>query len=406
MKKRYLVSIALLLALIALVLMPACTKSTTPTGQKSIKVGMIGWLGWPLGLDMVHGVEIMSDADNKAGGLNIGGEKYKVELVYYDSKADQSTAVAAANKLIFEDKVQYILGDSQFVDAWFPIADKNKVISIFQAVTQEAESTQYHYAFDGPYMNAQNCVLPGWFAKTYPQDKDIAVALPDTQMGHAQAPTVEAAFKIFGFTVTTIYYPPDQQDQSALGTKVKTLNPGAFTALAGGPIGDGLCFKAAYQAGYRGQFFASNAAPLLSLEQVIPIEALEGFINMAWPVEFDDPPTEQAKVFKAAYIAKYGKWDGPDIIDTANYALLRTALQKAGSTDVDKVAAAISNGLEYEGPTGKGKMIDRPDLGQTRTVDSICSYYFKKIENGKPVNIYNVSLDEALGYFRQAFPTK
>jgi branched-chain amino acid transport system substrate-binding protein len=413
MKKGYLLGVVLLILVIAL-LVPACSSSTPATStaptsavsQQTIKVGLIGFLGWPLGLDMMHGVEIMVAADNAAGGLSIGGKKYQVQLVEYDSKADQSTTVAAANKLIFEDKVSFILSDSQFIDAWLPIADSNKVIGIGQMVSQDGVGTKYKYVFDGPYMNAQNCVLPGWYATNNPTKKNILVALPDTQMGHAQAPSVESSFQAFGINATSIFYPQNQQDQSALGTKVKTTNPDAFTALAGGPVGDGLCYKAAYQAGYRGTFFASNAAPLLSLSQVIPVEALEGFINMAWPVEFDTPPTQMSKDFKAAYIAKYGKWDGPDIMDTANYALLRTALQAAGSLDVDKVAGVISNGLKYEGPTGVGQMISRPDLGQTRTTDSISSYYFKVIKGGQASQLTQVSLEDALKYFRLAWPTK
>ena len=200
-----------------------------------------------------------------------------------------------------------------------------------------------------------------------------------------------------------MFYPETQQDQSALGTKIKTMNPDGFMAIAGGPIMDGLCYKAAYQAGYRGQFFANHSAPFQALAQVIPAEALEGFINMAWAVEFDNPPTEKARIFKEAWIKKYGKWDAPDIHNAANYACIRAALEKAGSLDVDKVADAISSGLEYEGPTAKFKMIDRPDLGNKRTVDSIASYYFKEVKGGKPVQIYHVSFDEALGYFRQVF---
>ena len=78
-------------------------------------------------------------------------------------------------------------------------------------------------------------------------------------------------------------------------------------------------------------------------------------------------------------------------------------MKKAGSTDVDKVADVISHGLEYEGPTTKYKMIDRPDIGNKRTVDAIAAYYFKRIEGGKPVLIHEVTFDEALGYFRKAF---
>lgn len=404
MKKKYWICPVLCIVLFGLILIPAYTPSfAAQPKQKTVTIGLIGFLGWPMGLDMMRGVELMADMDNKKGGLNIGGEKYQVKLIQYDSKNDQATTVAAANRLIFRDKVKFIIADSRFVDAWPPIADKNKVIAVVQAVSQEAESPKYKYVFDGAAMNAQNCVLTGWFAKTYPDKKHIAIALPDTQMGHAQFPTTQASLEAFGMEATGVFYPESQQDQSALGTKIKIMNPDGFMAIAGGPVNDGLCYKAAYQAGYRGQFFANHAAPFQALAQVIPAEALEGFINMAWAVEFDNPPTEQARAFKKAWIEKYGKWDAPDIHNTANYACIRAALEKAGSLDVDKVADAISSGLKFEGPTAKFEMIDRPDLGNNRTVDSIASYYFKEVKGGKPVEIYNVSFDEALTYFREAF---
>jgi ABC-type branched-subunit amino acid transport system substrate-binding protein len=270
-------------------------------------------------------------------------------------------------------------------------------------VSQEAFNPKYTYAFGGAAMNAQNCVLPGWFAKEYPDKKHVAIALPDTQMGHAQLPSTVASLEAFGIKATGVFYPQNQQDQSALGTRIKTMNPDGFMAIAGGPIMDGLCYRAAYQAGYRGQLFASHSAPAQSLAKVIPAEILEGFINMAWAVEFDNPLTDQAKAVKEAWIEKHGKWDDPDFLNTANYACIRAAVKKAGSIDVDKVADVISHGLEYEGPTTKYRMIDRPDLGNKRTVDAIAGYYFKRIEGGKPVKIHEVTFDEALGYFRKAF---
>ena len=43
---------------------------------------------------------------------------------------------------------------------------------------------------------------------------------------------------------------------------------------------------------------------------------------------------------------------GPEIMHSANYCCLIAALEQAGSLDPDKVAAVISNGMKFEGPTG------------------------------------------------------
>ena len=87
-----------------------------------------------------------------------------------------------------------------------------------------------------------------------------------------------------------------------------------------------------------------------------------------------------AKNFKTSWIAKYGKWEDPEVQYTSLYSCLRAALQQAGSLDTDKVADVIGNGLKYEGPTGAAQMISRPDMGNNRTVDSVTTLYFKQIK--------------------------
>jgi len=354
---------------------------------------------------MMHCDEVLADQINKAGGLNVGGTSYQIQLIEYDSQASQSSAVSAANRLIFQDKVSYICGDNQFVDAWFPIADANKVLALVQANSQEAENPKYNYVFNGSYLNAQNCVLPGWFAQKYPTKKTVALALPDTQLGHSQGPVVDSIFKPFGLTLSIFYYPANQQDQSALGTKVKTMNPDVFIAIAGGPVADGLCYKAVYQAGYRGTFMGSAPAPYGSLTQVIPAEALEGFINYAYPCYFDPGLTPAAQTFRTAYIAKYGKWDNPDPSESTLFSLLTTAMQTGNTIDATKLATTIGSGLKWEsGPCGPSQMINRPDLGNTRTVDSMPAYYIQQVQSGKMVKIDQVSIDDGIKYFRAAFP--
>jgi len=47
---------------------------------------------------------------NEKGGMPIKGKNYKVEIVYYDDESDPNTATRLTEKLIVEDKVDFLLG--------------------------------------------------------------------------------------------------------------------------------------------------------------------------------------------------------------------------------------------------------------------------------------------------------
>jgi hypothetical protein len=49
------------------------------------------------------------DKVNAAGGINVGGKKMKVELVKYDYQSDGQRAAQLAEKLITDDKVDFLL---------------------------------------------------------------------------------------------------------------------------------------------------------------------------------------------------------------------------------------------------------------------------------------------------------
>jgi len=380
--------------------------AATAAAEKTIKIGEVAWSGWPNGLDMVHGIQVMADMDNANGGIEIGGEKYKVEIVQYDSNNSQATEVAAVNRLVFEDKVNYVFCDGMNIGAWLAVTDANKVMEFGGSMDFRFNmDPKWSYSYAGMFGNPQQPIITGWIAAHYPNlTKNMVVAYPDNQWGHSAQEQTAGMWKIFGVQPADMFYPSSASDLSSLGTKVVSLNPASFSAVGGGPITDALALKAVYQAGYRGQLFANSTAPALTLANLLPAEALEGFINAAWPVEFDPPLSQIGIDFKKAWIAKYGKWEGPEVQAVGYYSCLKTAMQKAGSTDVDKVKAVLDNGMEYEAPTGMGKMISRPDLGNNRTVDSICAYCMKEIKSGKPTLLSTISIDEGTTYFHQAYP--
>ena len=53
-------------------------------------------------------MQIIVDYYNEKGGITVGGQKYKLELVIYDDKAMGSEGVWVLESLINEHKVPYI----------------------------------------------------------------------------------------------------------------------------------------------------------------------------------------------------------------------------------------------------------------------------------------------------------
>jgi branched-chain amino acid transport system substrate-binding protein len=386
----------LIITLIVLPVLSACNSSSTNTSAKTLKLGAVVWLGWPLGLDMKRGVEVMIDMENKAGGIDIGGEKYKIELISYDSNNDQTTTQSFINKLIYEDKVNFIITDSMYIGSVVQETEKNKVICVAGTPVPAIFDKNYQYSFEAGFMTFATPEVAGWLAKNM-NFKTVECAFPDDQGGHAYGGGVVATLESYGIKVTSIFYPPTSTDLSAVGTKVKTDNPDGFIA-AGSSGSDALVYQAVVKAGYKGQLFSTTTITLETLKTTVPIASLEGFVGGAWPVEFDPASTQMAKDFKAAYIAKFNKWDGPEIQLTGAWSALKTALEQAGTTDTTKIAQVLANGLKYEGPTGKAQMVPRNDLGITKTVDSVSEFCIKKVVNGKPVLLHTITVDEGIGY--------
>src|SRR5262249_31833821 len=102
------------LAMVAL----AAAASTATQGAAQDKTLTIGVLG-PLsggaasyGVELVRGAEMKADEINKAGGLKVGNGVSHIKPVSHAHRAPAADAATAANKLVFQDKVKYIIGNA------------------------------------------------------------------------------------------------------------------------------------------------------------------------------------------------------------------------------------------------------------------------------------------------------
>jgi branched-chain amino acid transport system substrate-binding protein len=394
----------LFLLAVMLLVGPAGTSSVHAQGtQKTLTIGVVAWLGWGLGLDMVNGITLLSEMINKKGGLTIAGEKYNIRLVVVDSKLSQDTARGAVEKLVYQDKVKFVVGD-ETVDAWLPITEENKVLVVAGTPSPALFNPKYKYVFQGTAIQCQMQEIFGWFAKNYPNKKTQVFAAPDFKVGHLEGDKAERVAKAYGFKMLdTIYYPMQQTDVSAIGTKIKSINPDIVTFDAGGPVKEGLNWKAAREAGYTGQFLAPNSATVGSVMSAGAAN-LEGYIGGMYALELETTPV--AKEYKDAYVAKYGKWNDPDTLFANTGYLVLSAIQQADSVDPEKVAATIAKGIKFDSPNGPCMTVARPDLNNNRAVDTIVALGIKTIHDGKAKLVHQLTLDEAFQLNKQFYGWK
>jgi branched-chain amino acid transport system substrate-binding protein len=383
----------------------AGSETTSASEAETIKIGLEANLSSNVSLDWIHAVELQVEEDNKNGGLDIGGTKYKIELITYDGQGDQNKEVAAINKLVYEDKVKYIICEGAFAGAWLPITEKEKVV-VFGAGTAHLNlSPNNPHYFNASLLDPMVVVVSAWYFEQHPEAKDSYVnAYPDDQFGHMVSGLVGYFAKSVGATSKDEFFPPNSQDLSALGTKVTSMNPKVFGCVTEGDSQSGLVFNAVRQAGYTGQFLNANVMTTEALKQVMSPEALEGFITAGMPTEFDPPLTDVAKQFKELWTAKYGEWTSPAIGMCSPYWALRAAFAQAASIDVEAVTTALGGGLKFESPMGSAQMLARPDLGIDKTIDSIGTYYIKQVKNGESTLLATVGVDEATKIFLAANP--
>ena len=80
---------------------------------QTLKLGVLATLsgaGTAWGMAMQGAAELAAEDVNSKGGLEVGGKKYKIEIVAYDDHYKAADALTAINRLIFDDSIKFVVG--------------------------------------------------------------------------------------------------------------------------------------------------------------------------------------------------------------------------------------------------------------------------------------------------------
>lgn len=327
--------------------------SASSDSGDTIKVGILHSLSGTMAISevSVRDSELLAIEEiNKNGGV-LGKQ---IEPVIEDGASDWPTFAEKAQKLISQDQVAATFGGwtSASRKAMLPVFEKNKALLYYPVQYEGLESSPYIF-YTGATTNQQ--IIP---ALEYLQKekgvKKLFLVGSDYVFPRTANKEIKAWAKANGMEVTGEEYAPlGSTEFSTIVNKVKASNSDAvFNTLNGDS-------NVAFFKQLDGAGLPSDKLPVVSVSiaedevRGIGADKVKGQI-VAWNYYQTTPGAENEKFVKA-YKAKYGKnrvTDDPIEAGYVGVKLWAAAVEKAGSTDPEKVKAA-SKGLTLDAPEGK-----------------------------------------------------
>lgn len=330
----------------------------------------------PEAIKQKQGYDLWAEEANKAGGINVGGKRYKVEIVYTDYQSSTPRSVQTTEQLITQNGVNFMFGPfgSGAAKAASSVSEKHKVPTIAATASSAQVYDQgYKYLF-GTFTPNDTLTTPltQLIKAKAANVKKVAILARNDLFPLAIAQEMEKSAKENGLElVYSEKYALNTLDHSAALSQIKALNPEWIFVT--GYINDLLLIRK--QMGDQ-----KIKAPVVSMiagpayQEFIDAggQAAENVTSAAWwhpAVRYDGKDifgtTENyVKLFRAKYNSDP---DYAQASSSAAGALFQIAIEKAGSIDRDKVRDALA-GLDVMtfygpvkfGPTGQISSLEPP----------------------------------------------
>ena len=353
MSKRILVSVFLLAAVLLASCQPAAAPAAPAADTGPIKVAVLAPLSGPVptfGVSTRDGALMAIEEWNAKGGV-LGR---KIEAVVEDSQCTPDPAVNAANKVIDQDKVHYIIGEvcSKASIPISEIAEAKGVVQISPTstnpdVTLKADGSTKKYIFRACFIDPFQGLVMAKFA----QGKGYKTAFIMFDQGNDYVRGLAEAFEkswteAGGTVVGKETYTSQDTDFSAILAKVAESKAEVLFL----PDYYNIVNLVAAQAKEKGVTSVMMGGDGWDSPDLDAKASDGGFFSNHY-----SPEDTRAKVvdFVKAYNTKYGAT--PDALAALAYDatyLLLTAIEKAGTDDAAKVAEALA-AIELEVVSGK-----------------------------------------------------
>ncbi|MCY3616574.1 MAG: amino acid ABC transporter substrate-binding protein [Acidimicrobiaceae bacterium] len=299
---------------------------------KDTRQGYDTWLRW---VNEIH------------GGIRVGDQRYRAEIVYYDDESDADTAGNVTQRLIDDDRVDFLLGpySSGLTAPASAVAEDNNVLMVEGSGASDA---MFERGF-------QNLFLVATIASDYTGSsiealgnrgaRTAVVAHEDTLFATAVTQGAVRHLEANGIEVLAVEaYPEGIQDVSAIMTQFRDLDPDLF--VGGGHYNDAVLFvNSAREIGFEpdGMLITVGPSnPRLVDELGRDVDGVLGPTQWEPSMAYSGPYFGTATDYAGYYESLWGEAPVYQAASATAAALaLHLAIEAAGSIDTDSVRSAL-----------------------------------------------------------------
>jgi branched-chain amino acid transport system substrate-binding protein len=288
---------------------------------------------------------------NAAGGISVGNKKMKVELITYDYQTDEKRAQAMAEKLITQDKVDFLTAPfgSGHTKVVAGVAERYGVPVMASVASSES-------IFNQGYKNLFGTLAPNGgivanmvtlFTKQFPNAKKVAILGREDVFPRAMATEMKTYAEKAGLTIVyNELYPVGTLDHASSMSKIKASAPD-WVYVTGYTQDLILARKQMSELGVKAPIVTMITGPSYKefTDALGPLS--DGVTSASWwhhalTYKTTDVFGSTAEFYKE-FLART-KTD-PDYVHASSAAALialQMAIEKAGSIDKDKVREQLA----------------------------------------------------------------
>ena len=306
------------------------------------------------GLDDLQGKQFAVEDCNAAGGIEIDGETYTVELVYEDDASSASQSVSVCTKLITESKVVGLVGSfsSSCTLADLDVIDEYEIpmITSGSSAASVLESGCPWISRSFPSDTLQIAGLMNYIMGNYPDTDKIGVIYTNDDYGKGGYDgVVAAASKYDGVEVFGESFATDDTDMTAQLSTLKSEEVDALFIWANYTPGS-YCMKQARALDWDVQFYAGTGTIHEDTFELSDGTYVGGINSVPFTTSTTDESTQD-------WIARYQERFDEDPSQNAargydGMSILLEAIRTAGSTDAAAIQEAIRNTVDHKGIQG------------------------------------------------------
>jgi branched-chain amino acid transport system substrate-binding protein len=336
-------------------------KLSGPRGDRTLRIGVLAVMSGPAapwGLVNKQCAEVTAAMYNEEGGIDIGGERVRIEIVCFDDKLSASRAADGARHLTEQENVRYIIGPNveQTFAAALPVAERNRAMLFPYSFTRSLYRPPRENAVLGQVAGYQ--AVPSIYRYLIGKGaRSIALVAPATPEGLRQRQDASRIAAGLGMRVLSenSTYRVGAEDIEASVAPALARMPDVLALPNVAPFDASRLICRARDLGFSGFITTESAQDVAHLLEVAGAAA-DGLV-MVGGASPEETRSARMEDFIRRYVAAAGAWN--DEAGTKAYALefLLATLQVAGKaalSDTGRFKAVIPH-FSIDNPLVSGR---------------------------------------------------